>query len=47
MAIGAIYRRGVDLDQDLALARHRIRDLLDPQDIGRPIPVGDGSSHER
>ena len=38
-------RRGVHLDQHLVLLRDRPRDVLDPQDLGRPVPVMDDSSH--
>ena len=37
--------RGVDSDEDLVVLGHRPLDLLEPQDLGRPVPVVDDRSH--
>jgi hypothetical protein len=37
----AIDRRGVDFDAHFTETRFRIRDVLVPQDVGRPVGVKD------
>ena len=37
--------RGVDPDEDLVVLGHRPLDLLEPQDLGRAVPVVDDRSH--
>ena len=43
--VGPVDRRRVDLDEDLVVLGHRPRDLLEPQDLRRPVPVVDDRLH--
>jgi hypothetical protein len=44
-AVVAVDRRGMDPDQDLVGHGYRTLDLLDPQELGRAVPVQDDSPH--
>jgi hypothetical protein len=44
-AVGPVDRRGVDPDQDLVVLGYRPLDVLDPQDVRRPVPVADNRLH--
>ena len=35
----------MDADEDLVVAGHGALDLLEPQHVGRPVPVEDDSFH--
>jgi hypothetical protein len=47
VSVGAIDRARVDLDEQLSFLRDGTLDLLDPEDVGRAVAIGDDGFHER
>ncbi len=45
-AVRAIHRRGVHLDEDLAVLGRRPLDISDAQDLGRPVPFVHDCFHD-